>query len=439
VEIPSVGVFNTVEPQPESGITVNFPGIKAATVQYYTNVAGWQTVGVFDDACNFAIPEEHKATWGATTVQVAKGGMYHTFTLNSLDNNIVLDVPIKTITVVGIAAECSLAIVQNDWVYPYADASVGVANEFLVFGNGKTYEARLSRPGFYPINLPGIDAGKTVNFGSSYIYEVEVPAGVTNVWISSYDWAVRGANAGEKITLFCDVTGTIRDAKMRYDYNGANHSVDFKLDGKDPFAGLVPRATLLYQGHGSLRITTLEGKVIYIDPYAGAGYNAPADLILITHPHSDHTAVHLIEKQNTDCQTITHQEALVDGVYKTFSLGFVTVEAVQAGNNPNHNINVCVGYILTFSDGKTVYVSGDTSKTAQMATFAQRNLDYAFFCCDGVYNMDIPEAIECALLVEAKYSIPYHMVSGQNFNRERAELFKVENRLIIADGETITL
>ena len=53
---------------------------------------------------------------------------------------------------------------------------------------------------------------------------------------------------------------------------------------------------LLYQGHGSLRIVTSEGKVIYVDPYAGEGYDLPADLILITHGHRDHTAVDLIKK-----------------------------------------------------------------------------------------------------------------------------------------------
>ena len=33
---------------------------------------------------------------------------------------------------------------------------------------------------------------------------------------------------------------------------------------------------LLYQGRGSLRVVTNEGKVIYIDPYAGDGYDFPA-------------------------------------------------------------------------------------------------------------------------------------------------------------------
>ena len=118
--------------------------------------------------------------------------------------------------------------------------------------------------------------------------------------------------------------------------------------------------TLLYQGHGSLRIVTGEGKVIYIDPYAGEGYDLPADLILITHGHQDHTAVNLIKSRNEDCQIITWKEALVKGEYKTFDLGYATVEAVQAGNNKNHSIRECVGWLITFPDGITLYATGDT-------------------------------------------------------------------------------
>jgi len=198
-------------------------------------------------------------------------------------------------------------------------------------------------------------------------------------------------------------------------------------------------ATLLYQGHGSLRITTKEGKVVYIDPYAGEGYDAPADLILVTHAHQDHTAIDKIGTQNPGCETITYKEALENGEHKIFELGFVTVEAVQAGNNQGHDIRECVGYILTLSDGKTIYASGDTSTTEQMATLAERGLDYAFFCCDGRYNMDIAEAVACTNLVGAKHSIPYHMAPGELFSQERAEQFDAENRMIVPAGEAFVI
>ena len=196
---------------------------------------------------------------------------------------------------------------------------------------------------------------------------------------------------------------------------------------------------LLYQGHGSIRIVTAEGKVIYIDPYAGEGYDLPADLILVTHGHQDHNNVKLVKKRNDGCQVITWKDALVKGEYKTFDLGYAVVEAVQAGNNRNHNIKECVGWVITLSGDITVYASGDTSTTEQMAELAGRDLDYAFFCCDGVYNMDMDEAIGCAQTVGAKHSTPYHMAPGKLFDRKRAEKFDVPNRLIIAAGEEIVL
>ena len=196
---------------------------------------------------------------------------------------------------------------------------------------------------------------------------------------------------------------------------------------------------LLYQGHGSLRITTEDNKVIYIDPYAGEGYDLPADLILVSHGHPDHNAVDLIASRSDDCQIITNTDAMVKGEYKTYDLGFATVEAVQAGNNKNHDINVSVGWLVTLPGGISIYATGDTSTTEQMSELANRDIHYAFFVCDGKFNMDLEEASACAELVQARHSIPYHMAPGQLFDRERAEKFEGPGKMIIAAGEEIEL
>lgn len=196
---------------------------------------------------------------------------------------------------------------------------------------------------------------------------------------------------------------------------------------------------LLYQGHGSLRIVTAEGKVIYIDPYAGEGYDLPADLILVSHGHQDHNAVKLIQNRSENCRVITYTDALENGEYRTYDLGYATIEAVQAGNNRNHDIRVCVGWLITLSGGVTIYATGDTSTTDQMAELAERDIHYAFFVCDGRYNMDMEEASACAKLVNARHSIPYHMAPGALFDRKRAEMFDAPGKMIVEAGEEIIL
>ena len=75
------------------------------------------------------------------------------------------------------------------------------------------------------------------------------------------------------------------------------------------------QARLLYQGQGSIRIVSPEGKVIYIDPYAGTGYDLPADLILVTHDDPDHNKIAKVALRNEGCQIITQDEALAGGVH----------------------------------------------------------------------------------------------------------------------------
>ena len=68
-------------------------------------------------------------------------------------------------------------------------------------------------------------------------------------------------------------------------------------------------------------------------------------------------------------------------------------------------------------------------------------IDYAFFCCDGVFNMGLEEAALCAETVGAKYNIPYHMTgrTPKTYDREIAEQFQAPNRLIVDQGEEIEI
>lgn len=190
---------------------------------------------------------------------------------------------------------------------------------------------------------------------------------------------------------------------------------------------------LLYQGHGSLRLTT-SGAVIYIDPYAGDGYNLPADLILVTHGHGDHNRTDLPAKKR-GCVIITHKDAVsVSGgktAYKTFDVCGVHIESVPAYNK-NHSRDSCVGYIVE-ADGLRLYFAGDTSRTDAMGTM--RNIDYAFLPTDGVYNMNERDAAACAAEIGARFAVPVHTAPGRLFDRAVAERFNAPNALIIEAGE----
>jgi len=194
-------------------------------------------------------------------------------------------------------------------------------------------------------------------------------------------------------------------------------------------------AKLLFQGHGSYRLTADDGRIVYVDPYKGKGYDVPADIILVTHQHSDHNQVKRCA-QKSECRIISNVEALAGGTHNLFDVDGIFVQAVEAMNK-NHDPKECVGYIITI-DGVKIYASGDTSKTKQMETFAAMELDYALFPGDGLYNMGMEEAAECARLIGAKHNILIHLKPGESI-RKKAEKWTAPNKLIIEPGQEITL
>ena len=196
----------------------------------------------------------------------------------------------------------------------------------------------------------------------------------------------------------------------------------------------MPR--LYYQGHASFRITSDKGLVIYVDPFAGDGYDEEADVVLVTHDHGDHNQIGLV-RQRPKCRVITEKEALVDGVYNTFRVRGVQIRAVPA-TNEYHDPRDCVGYIIIV-DGVKLYAAGDTSESDFMVELVWQKLDYALLPVDGIYNMDPVNASICAARIGANRSIPIHTKPGELFDESVARRFDVPGRLIVRPGEEIDL
>lgn len=207
-------------------------------------------------------------------------------------------------------------------------------------------------------------------------------------------------------------------------------------------------ATITFLGHGSLKLKTDAGHVIYIDPFMSpegdhsrVGYEDAADAILVTHQHYDHTAIDKMP-HNPGCIVWQNMDSHpVPNTYLTLDLfdGEVNVCAVEAYNKM-HDKDACVGYVVSL-EGKRVYFSGDTGRTSDMSRLAKENLDLAFLPGDGIYTMTAEEAAKCANLIGAKATVPIHLKPVEPYGEAEAARFAkvAKSALLVRPGESVEL
>jgi L-ascorbate metabolism protein UlaG (beta-lactamase superfamily) len=191
---------------------------------------------------------------------------------------------------------------------------------------------------------------------------------------------------------------------------------------------------LIPTSRGNLEITSIthatlmfawNGVVIHVDPVSRGGpdyaHMPQADLVLITHEHSDHmdpAAVALLKKTGTEivytakcAEKIPGGTVLANGQSRT--VHGILIEAVPAYNIvhmrsagvPFHPRGIGNGYVLTFGD-KRVYVAGDTENIPEMKEL--KNIDVAFLPMNLPYTMTPEMVADAARMFRPKILYPYH-------------------------------
>jgi hypothetical protein len=176
---------------------------------------------------------------------------------------------------------------------------------------------------------------------------------------------------------------------------------------------------------------------MYIDPYGANEFADSADIVLITHEHSDHNDLNCVH-QKSGCRVIRSAQANIGGVYQSFTIGTISIKAVAAYNS-NHPKNECVGYVVQF-DGIKLYHAGDTGYITEMADLAAQKIDYALLPMDGIYTMSPEEATKAAADINARASMPIHtMPPPDTYSDPIVARFTPSTKLIVKPGATIAL
>ena len=173
--------------------------------------------------------------------------------------------------------------------------------------------------------------------------------------------------------------------------------------------------------HAGFEIKTRE-KIVYVDLEKYGEFSEKADLILVTHVHTDHCDPDQIQKARrpetviiapSDCVSKIGGNVMTLKPGEETKVGNIHVKAVEAygvkrfrtPGNPFHPRGLGVGYLIT-AEGKTIYHSGDTDFIPEMRQLT--NIDVALLPSGDTYTMDNNDAAEAALAFKPRVVIPMH-------------------------------
>jgi L-ascorbate metabolism protein UlaG (beta-lactamase superfamily) len=267
---------------------------------------------------------------------------------------------------------------------------------------------------------------------------LDVPQVTTN-WDANLRWTnsatpyitlERAANLGqwEPLTTLKATDSGYSDTGAGYRTNGFYRAVqvsDTNVVTGDHLLTDNGPLTIHPVNHASF-VMTWNGLTIYNDPVGTAAlYSAfpRADLILVSHDHSDHynpNTLAAVRKTNsviiasravynmlsTDLKAIT--TVLANGA-GTNVFG-IQIDAVPAYNS-NHQKGTGNGYVLALG-GKRIYITGDTGALNEMKSLT--GIDVAFVCMNVPYTMTVSQAAGIVKEFAPRVVYPYHYRNQDN-------------------------
>jgi L-ascorbate metabolism protein UlaG (beta-lactamase superfamily) len=196
------------------------------------------------------------------------------------------------------------------------------------------------------------------------------------------------------------------------------------------------RLAITWFGHSTFLITTPGGKRIVTDPWLEGNPLCPpgmkriseADLILVSHGHSDHTGDVVAVSRATGAPIVAIYELALwlerkglanvqgMGIGGTLTIAGLEVSMVPAvhtsstvENDTSVYLGVPVGFVVRMEDGQAFYFAGDTAVFGDMALIAEMHApSIAFLPIGDHFTMGPEGAAIAARLLGVRQIVPMH-------------------------------
>lgn len=213
-------------------------------------------------------------------------------------------------------------------------------------------------------------------------------------------------------------------------------------------------------GHSTFLITTPEGKTLLVDPWLAGNPSCPAafhevdvDAILITHGHNDHIGDIFTAHERCNGPIVGIFDLTTwlgfEGVPQDKLMGMnkggtielpglhVSVHMTQAHHSSSFTregqviyLGEPAGFVLTFSNGKKLYIAGDTCLFGDMALIAElEHPTIAILPIGDHFTMDPRQAAYACKLLQVSHVIPCHYATFPLLHGSPAQLSQELSKL----------